>query len=225
MGLAERNITAFARAGLAHGATGLLTTDWGDHGHFNLLACSWHAIALGAALGWNATHPTGPEFDKRFASVMWSVDDISGVAGLRRASEIATNCETWPLLWMPLAQIVNDPALPTVGEATATRQSAQEARAMFDQYHVTDGDVRQDLRELWTACLFKELFADRVLHAHQSNATGNEPAGMSVEWAERLTDAAQSYADCWRARNKESGLVEVLRALAAVTLEARLGRY
>ena len=40
MNLAERNIAAFAAAGRKHGATGLLNTDWGDHGHFNSLASS-----------------------------------------------------------------------------------------------------------------------------------------------------------------------------------------
>jgi hypothetical protein len=224
MGLAERNIATFSKAGLAHGATGLLTTDWGDHGHFNLLACSWHGIALGAALGWNASHPTGMEFDKQFASVMWGLDDIIGVARLRAASAIAETCETWRLLWMPLAEIIDDPTLPTVDEAMGARQSAQDARAEFEKYAVADHSAQQDLRELSTACLFKELFADRVLHARQAGEVGNESVGGKAKWAERLTDAARAYADCWRARNKESGLVDVLRALAAITLEARAGR-
>ena len=67
MNLAERNISTFAAACREHGATGLVNTDWGDHGHFNLLACSWHGIALGAAKSWRADHGTGSEFDSLFA--------------------------------------------------------------------------------------------------------------------------------------------------------------
>ena len=35
---AERNIRGHAEAGRRHGAAGLLNTDWGDEGHFNLMA-------------------------------------------------------------------------------------------------------------------------------------------------------------------------------------------
>ena len=47
------NLRAAARAGLAHGATGFLNTDWGDNGHWHFLPVSFLGIAAGAALSWH----------------------------------------------------------------------------------------------------------------------------------------------------------------------------
>ncbi len=109
--LAERNISTFAAAGKAHGARGLLNTDWGDHGHFNMPASSLHGIALGAAAAWSADHPTGDDFDKRFARIVLGVDDATGIRHLRKASRIAETCETWRLLWMPLGDVSSEESL------------------------------------------------------------------------------------------------------------------
>lgn len=51
------NIRNFAAAGHQYGATGMLNTDWGDGGHYNLLGYSYHGFAYGAQAAWN------PEFD------------------------------------------------------------------------------------------------------------------------------------------------------------------
>jgi hexosaminidase len=49
---ALKNLRRAAAAGLKHGATGYLITDWGDGGHPQPLAVSWLPYAAGAALGW-----------------------------------------------------------------------------------------------------------------------------------------------------------------------------
>jgi hypothetical protein len=54
------NIANAARAGLKHGATGLLVTDWGDHGHQQLWAVSMLPLAYGAAAGWNVAACVDP---------------------------------------------------------------------------------------------------------------------------------------------------------------------
>jgi hexosaminidase len=46
------NIRAAARAGLTHGASGFLNTDWGDNGHWQVLPVSYLGFAAGAALSW-----------------------------------------------------------------------------------------------------------------------------------------------------------------------------
>jgi hypothetical protein len=46
------NIRSAARAGCAHGAAGLLNTDWGDNGHWQPLSVSSLGFAAGAALSW-----------------------------------------------------------------------------------------------------------------------------------------------------------------------------
>jgi hypothetical protein len=54
------NIASAARAGLAAGASGLLVTDWGDHGHLQPLPVSYLGLLLGAGLSWNASDATDP---------------------------------------------------------------------------------------------------------------------------------------------------------------------
>ena len=46
------NCRAAAEAGLAHGATGYLITDWGDMGHLQYLPISEPGFAYGAAVAW-----------------------------------------------------------------------------------------------------------------------------------------------------------------------------
>ena len=230
MGTAERNIATFARAGRRHGATGLINTDWGDHGHFNLLACSWHGIALGTCLAWRADHPTGTDFDERFAKTVLGVDDAQGVRLLREASALADDCETWRLLWMPLDAVRGDPSLPMLEEAAASARAAQAFRRWCAKAIGDAPDDPQDLIELDTACRFAELFAEKVALAHRINdgavsATGSTASRQETsdrcDLAARLRQAARVYAGCWRTRNKPSGLEDILRALECAATDLR----
>jgi len=207
MDQAERNIAAFAAAGRKHGASGLLNTDWGDHGHFNSLACSWHGIALGAALAWNVEQPTGPAFDDRFAPIVLGIPDAEVIPALRQASAIAERCETWRILWQPLQQIRDDATLPTAEDAECAAESACNAIRHFASLTSSDAIDPRDVAELTLACRFTGLFAEKILFARQSGQT---------DFADRLTAAGLAYADSWRARNKPSGLRDILDALRFV---------
>ena len=55
------NINNAACFGKAHGASGLLNTDWGDSGHLQSIATSYSGIAYGAAMAW------GPDENKDMA--------------------------------------------------------------------------------------------------------------------------------------------------------------
>lgn len=46
------NLRSAAENGLKHGATGYLNTDWGDHGHWQVLPVSFLGFAVGAAYSW-----------------------------------------------------------------------------------------------------------------------------------------------------------------------------
>ena len=228
MNLSERNIATFAKVGLRHGATGLLTTDWGDHGHFNLPACSAHGIALGAALGWDADHPVGQAFDERFARVVWKVDDAQGVALLRAASAIAEECETWRLLWMPLGQVGGDATFPGADEVAEVRKCAQDALGWCEGGLSTNAGSQHDLRELSVACHFSELFAEKSVLARLARRA---PDGFlrakrdRGAWADRLIEAGRAYAELWRESCKESGLPDILEALNGAADEIRTGRW
>lgn len=112
--LAERNISNFAQAGHKHGASGLLNTDWGDEGHFNLPACSLPGVALGAAKSWSVDHPTGSAFDVAYSSLFLFTDhaqepnNTEGLKWLREASRLATSMETWHLFWLPRSALCDE---------------------------------------------------------------------------------------------------------------------
>lgn len=213
MALAERNIATFAEAGRRHGATGLLNTDWGDHGHFNQLACSWHGIALGAVLGWDVDHQTGDDFDESFVERVLGIDDVEPVAALRRASAWADSRETWRLMWQKLGEVRSDPALPGIDEAERAGLHAREARGRWDAIGASVPGGEQDRRELSVACTFSELLADKVMIIRQASVGGRLDGRAVREWRERLDAAFEEYAACWHTRNKPSGLDDIRRCL------------
>jgi hypothetical protein len=79
---AERNVTRYAEAGRRHGASGLLNTDWGDHGHYNLQANSWLGYAFGAQQAWSG-EASPKEFDAAFSRLLFG-DASGGAARLYR---------------------------------------------------------------------------------------------------------------------------------------------
>jgi hypothetical protein len=67
----QENITRWAEAGRRHGALGLLCTDWGDGGHYNLLGNSWFGYAFAAQQAWSGDVPPR-DFDRAFGRVLFS---------------------------------------------------------------------------------------------------------------------------------------------------------
>ncbi len=60
------NIARWADAARRHGARGLLVTDWGDFGHYNLQGNSLYAFAFAAQQAWSG-ELAAPEFERAFS--------------------------------------------------------------------------------------------------------------------------------------------------------------
>jgi hexosaminidase len=71
------NIERWADAGRRHGASGLLVTDWGDFGHYNLQGGSWLAFAWAAQQAWSGAEAPD-RFDRAFSRLLFG--DASGEA-------------------------------------------------------------------------------------------------------------------------------------------------
>lgn len=71
------NIARWADAGSRHGAGGLLVTDWGDFGHYNLQGNSWLAYAWAAQQAWSGDEAPA-RFDRAFGRVVF--DAPNGIA-------------------------------------------------------------------------------------------------------------------------------------------------
>ena len=217
MDLAERNISTFAKSGKQHGASGLLNTDWGDHGHFNALACSWHGIALGAALGWRADHAISDDLDQRFVNWLFAsqtTDDAKLyelVPLLRGASKIAERCETWRMLWQPVQQLVEDANRPSLADAEAAADCAGQASALLQSW-----PAGVDRDELVTACRTTELFRDKIHFAHGASLNANDIG-------ERIESVREGFSQCWNKRYKVSGLTDIVTVFDRLRVELGLG--
>ena len=79
--LAVENIAGFADDGRAHGATGLLTTSWGERGGDDLLAGYWYGFLYAADLAWNPHDVTRKssraDFQRRFAWQRYRLRDTA----------------------------------------------------------------------------------------------------------------------------------------------------
>lgn len=75
-----RNIAGWARAGRRHGARGIVNTDWGDFGHYNLLGNSWFAYAYGAQQSWSGDIDDR-EFDSAFSKRLFEEEGGRGEIG------------------------------------------------------------------------------------------------------------------------------------------------
>ncbi len=73
------NIQNAVENGLAHGAIGVLNTDWGDEGHWQPLPISYLGFAYGAALSW--AHEANRERDLPAALDAFAFRDRAGVMG------------------------------------------------------------------------------------------------------------------------------------------------
>jgi len=221
MDLAEENISSFARAGRACGATGLLNTDWGDHGHFNAMACSWHGIALGAAAAWNADHPLAEDFDRRFGLQVLGSDDASVIQAIRAASRLAGTCETWRLLWTLPADLPADADLPSWEACRGAREATRRARQALSA-SPAGAKATLDVEELELACRFQELLVEKLGWLQRAHG-GVDATDLShpspAAWGKALHEALDDYATVWRRRNKPLGLDDIARTLKACARE------
>jgi len=67
------NITGWAKAGMKHGAIGLLNTDWGDGGHFNFTECAYPGYLFGAEQAWNVK-ADAKSFWRRFCKLVLNIE-------------------------------------------------------------------------------------------------------------------------------------------------------
>lgn len=143
------NIRGFVRDGLAAGTEGMLLTDWGDGGHYQLLSGSWYPFLWGAECGWTGATTESPAFDAAFARLF--LGDPSGdvTAALRRLGaamqvhpEYRRTWNTPMALWEePLAGTLHEIAPPEI--VAETRAAAEALLPLLDR--LRDPDLRADL--------------------------------------------------------------------------------
>jgi len=218
MDQAERNISRFARVGKSAGAAGMITTDWGDHGHFNPLACSRHGMALGACLAWNVDHPQGRAFDEAFAAHGMGAVSREGLAGLRELGRRDEAGETWPRLWKPPQMLLDGVRCPPRESAEEDLELAAETARRISSVALDTSECGLDGTELRLACEFSTLLSRKIMLL--SHGTGDRAKRAKFgDWAADVRSAVESYAAAWMRRNKRSGLSDIVGHLERMVEE------
>ena len=219
---ARANISGYARAGRRLGAAGLLVTDWGDMGHFNLPAASLHGLALGAAMGWNPDSDAGAAFDRAFA-IQCLGDPAGKIAGLFTQAGSSTWAK-WPIL------LQGPDAEPPPREAArrASRQAAACHRRtrLFARIRPTGTLLANDVLELAVASEAMELTALRLALDPGRVRPGQKPAfnrRRIVVFIRELNSFFRRYARVWAKASRSAGLTDLARAFRGAARSWREG--
>ncbi len=202
---ARGNIAGYARAARDLGADGLLNTDWGDMGHFNMLACSYHGLVLGAAMAWNPGGDEGAGFDRAFALQFFG--DRTGEVGRLYSKAGSTGISEWPYL-------ISEPRNPAPALAAKARRlvgSIADWRRRFERMKPAAWAQPNDVRELAAACEALRLNARKLILESRRAV----PASAWRAFRRDLAAFARRYERVWLARNRPSSLTELQRAFRA----------
>jgi hypothetical protein len=146
---AVANIRDYVKQGIAAGASGMLLTEWGDGGHYQLPSNSWYLYLWGAEVGWNGGETTRDDFDAAFDRLFLA--DGSGVvtAALRRLGETTQTEFSWLTTWNTAMALLEEPLPGTLSEivpmktVAATRVAADAIDPLLDR--VRDATMRSEL--------------------------------------------------------------------------------
>ncbi len=219
------NIAGYARVGARLGACGLLNTDWGDKGHFNMLACSLHGIACGAAMSWNPASDEGRAFDRAFS--LHCFGDRSGEAARLFQLAGTTGFSGWP-------QLIKDPGTEE-WPATAVERAhrlGDETLSWSNRFAALKPGpwVRKvELAHLALACEALHLNAEKIaIETSLRKSRGTLPPAARERcrrYARTMESFARRLAGLWLQVNRPSGLSELATVFRrAVRIAAGLSR-
>jgi hypothetical protein len=230
---AVENIAKAAREGKAAGATGLLITDWGDHGHLQPLSVSYLGWVLGAAFGWNVADAERPfELDVPRLLDVHAFSDSASVLGrvaydlgdaYRQTGSLRPNASVLFFSVLEPERLFSPPGV--------TRETLEQTLA----YVQRAGEALPSARPLTAECILavEELryardllsFACRLGIARISLADPKAlallPRAHRAELSKTLGGIIARHGSLWAARNRPGGqrdsignLTRVLEALA-----------
>jgi hypothetical protein len=224
------SVVGAVRAGVEHGASGLLMTDWGDHGHLQALPVSLPGQVAAAALSWNSADADRVA-DSGETVAGWLdrhvLEDPKGRAGrsLLGLGEVyrlpgAVPANGSALFFLPhfaerglgQSRLEGLSASGLEAALAATRKAAEELRR--SEIRAADGDlIARELR--WTAAMM--ALACRLglawFEAGPERPVGAVAAPVRRAMAAELDELAEERRSLWLARNRAGGL------------EASIGRF
>lgn len=219
---ATENIRKMVTYGKGNGAVGILTTDWGDFGHINPLAGSFHGLVLGASLSWNTGALDEGAFDRAFSVI--ELSDPSGRVGslLRELGSLYTD---WRMMIKGINGLTEEDfkRIPENLLKKSCRRAPVIAQELTELRSKVSIERRIDYDEfIWSARAvainaLTALLAKRKL----AGSLGPENKAELEEFSRSVMDLVHDYEAIWRARNKESELYMVAGVFHRIACEAK----
>lgn len=178
------NFAAAAQAGIKHGASGFLITEWGDNGHWQTMPFTLLALAAGAVTAWTGRPPDGETLGSMIedAPSLIKLADVYRVAGF----PMHNTSPAFPLLRF------KDPA------ATLEKWSDENLRATLEQIEQTRSILTNEE---------SSLGADMLAHAVKRGLwlKAGRPAGKSADMARDIQSWLPAFDRLWLERNRPGG--------------------
>ena len=225
------NLEAAARSGLAHGASGMLITDWGDFGHWQPLPVSYLGLAYGAAVAWG--HEANRGLDVARVLDAHVLRDRAGVLGgiardlgdvYRETGVLVKNASVLALLLLFPERPLGEGRL-----AGLTVEGLERAEARSAELSSKLAGARCDRDDASLLQAEFALAADLMRHACRfgiarlaapGGAAAAIPGASRAALAIDLSRIVNDYRRVWRLRNREGGLAD-----SVGRLESLLRRY
>jgi hypothetical protein len=219
------NLARAAEQGKAAGASGLLITDWGDHGHLQPLPVSYLGLLLGAGFSWNVADAQRPEqLDVPQLLDQHAFFDAAGVLGrvahdlgnaYREAGSLRPNASV--LFWILLKpeRLFSPPGV-TAESLERTLAYVQRVSQPLAQARSSAPDAALVLQELgWARDVL--AFACRLGIARCAAGPTGEPAALPgprrAALAAELGGLIEQHRALWLQRNRPGGLDDSARRL------------
>jgi hypothetical protein len=224
------NLRNAAEAGLKHGASGYLITDWGDLGHWQFLPVSYLGLASGAAFAWcleanrdlNIPAVLDSYVFKDSAGVMGQFAyDLGNIYLLPGLSRINASQLFWFLQRsLPEAKKMLAFAVTNYGYTPPTPDTLLEALKLITEIESRLGQSQMNRPD---AALIKEEFSLTARLMRHGCLRGllcldaPLPDGLDSTALEYdLNYIATAYPRLWLARNRPGGLDDSLGALLSI---------
>ena len=204
------NIRGHARAAREYGADGMIVTDWGDGGHFNLFSGSLAPIAVGAEAAWG--NHDRPEAEVRAAFSEHVAGDPSGFAGefafrlgrLHDAGFPHFNHSPLKTVFFE-TRLLRSGRIPRREALETTRRALERLAAEASGRGLPDAPVGAE----WSWALdASRLAAERGLAALRLRARSGPDAGLAAalrSLADRQADLFRRFREAWAASYRPEG--------------------
>ncbi|HEY3376269.1 MAG TPA: family 20 glycosylhydrolase, partial [Armatimonadota bacterium] len=225
---ARGNISRLAQLGVQYGACGLLNTDWGDGGHYNLQGLSYYGYAFGAAESWRPGSTEG--FDQTFGRLFYGPDGAAVMDAMRALERVERPLPETTVMDVPtfhmgflqgppyrdtLTQEAVEAMLTGAGHGVALlkRQQGRTRQPLVIEELLIA--AQQDLLSAEKAALavpfhrqYTVVQADNDLGA--LSALVRETGHQLRRLAKKAASVPERFAPLWLARAREAGLADVL---------------